>query len=79
MSNIYEETVLKEFTASKTKSGVIKKADISLHGKTKINVEVDERSGVKVILKKDENDTIKEIKFVCACGESKSIALDYSD
>ena len=79
MSNIYEETVLKEFTARKLKNGVIKKDDISLNGKTKISVEEDDHSGVKVILKKDENDTIKEIKFVCTCGESKSIILDYSD
>ncbi len=79
MSNIYEETVLNEFTARKLKTGVIKKEDISLNGKTKITVEEEEHSGVKVILKKDENDTIKEIKFVCTCGESKSIILDYSD
>ncbi len=79
MSNIYEETILKEFTARKLKNGVLKKEDISLSGKTKISVEEDEHGGVKVILKKDENDTIKEIKFVCSCGESKSIILDYSD
>ncbi len=79
MSNIYEETVLKEFTANKLKNGVIKKEDISLNGKTKINVEEDEHSGVKIILKKDENDAIKEIKFVCTCGETKSIILDYAD
>ena len=79
MSNIYEETILKEFTARKLKNGVIKKEDISLSGKTKISVEEEEHGGVKVILKKDENDTIKEIKFVCTCGESKSIILDYSD
>ncbi len=79
MSNIYEETVLKEFTAKKHNNGVIKKEDISLNGKTKISVDEDEHTGVKIILKKDENDAIKEIKFVCACGESKSIILDYSD
>jgi len=79
MSNIYEETILNEFNARKLKNGVIKKEDISLSGKTKISVEEDDHSGVKVILKKDENDTIKEIKFVCTCGESKSIILDYSD
>jgi hypothetical protein len=79
MSNIYEETILNEFTAKKQKNSVIKKADIALSGKTKINVEEDEHSGVKIILKKDENDGIKEIKFVCSCGESKSIILDYAD
>ena len=65
MSNIYEETILKEFIARKLKNGVIKKEDISLSGKQKLSVEEEEHGGVKVILKKDENDTIKEIKFVC--------------
>ncbi len=46
-------------------------------GKTKISFEEDENEKVKIILKKDADDTVKELKFVCSCGETKSIILDY--
>jgi hypothetical protein len=79
MSNIYEESIYNEFEPKVLKGNVIKKADAAMVGKTKISVEEDGQHGVQVILKKDENDTIKEIKFVCCCGETKSIILDYSE
>jgi hypothetical protein len=46
--------------------------------KAKISCE-DDLDGVRVLLKKDANDNLKEIKFVCSCGQSKSIILDYSE
>jgi len=58
---------------------VIKSEDVQLIGATKITVEEESHEGVKIILNKDENDNIKEIKFVCSCGETKSVLLDYSD
>ena len=38
-----------------------------------------EQEGVRVLLKKDSNDSIKELKFVCSCGQTKTIILDYSE
>ncbi len=48
-------------------------------GKAKITVDHDDLDDVKVIIKKDENDNIREIKFVCSCGQTKSVMLDYSE
>jgi hypothetical protein len=58
---------------------VIKAEDAQIVGSAKINVEQESHDGVKVILKKDDSDNVKEIKFVCSCGETKSVLLDYSD
>ncbi|QQS35470.1 MAG: hypothetical protein IPM56_14635 [Ignavibacteriales bacterium] len=80
MGNDFEQNLYKEF-AGKLSSGenVIKASQLELNGKTKIDVEQDSHGGVKIILKKDEHDAIKEIKFVCSCGETKSIVLDYTE
>lgn len=58
---------------------ILKKNQYHLNGRTKIEMIEESHDGVKIILNKDENDTIKEIKFICSCGESKSLYLDYSD
>lgn len=58
---------------------IIKKDDTDIKGKAKINVEEDAEDGVKIILKKDANNNIHEIKFVCSCGQTKSVILDYSE
>ena len=80
MENNFEQSLYKEFSGT-TSSGnnVIKASQLELNGKMKIEVEQESHAGVKIILKKDENDSIKEIKFVCSCGETKSIVLDYSE
>jgi hypothetical protein len=80
MDNLFEEAVFREFNITdSSKSNVIKASDSKILGKTKINVEEDGQHGVKVILKKDDKDSIKEIRFICSCGQSKSIILDYSE
>ncbi len=58
---------------------ILKAGTSEIIGKTKISVDSDEHEGVKVILKKDEFDNIKEIKFVCSCGQTKSVTLDYEE
>jgi len=61
------------------KGKVLKHGNFRIAGKAKIEVMEDSEDGVKIILNKDENDTIREIKFVCSCGQTKSLYLDYSD
>lgn len=77
----FEEHVYRElsFQNSIHSKNVIKADDASIIGKTKISVEEDSCDGVKIILKKDKDDNIKEIKFVCSCGQTKSIILDFSE
>jgi hypothetical protein len=80
MENNFEQNLYREFSGeSSSNNNVIKASRLEMNGKTKIDIEQDSHGGVKIILKKDEHDAIKEIKFVCSCGETKSIALDYSE
>jgi hypothetical protein len=81
MPNRFEDTLFKDiFSKNKSCTGnLIKSEDIEIKGLAKVTVEDDEIDGVRVILKKDANDSIKEIKFVCSCGQTKSIILDYSE
>lgn len=80
MENNFEQALYSEFNGTTTSgNNVIKSSQLELNGKMKIEVEQESHEGVKIILKKDENDSIKEIKFVCSCGETKSIVLDYSE
>ncbi len=58
---------------------LIKAESAQIAGKAKITVDHSELDDVKVIIKKDENDNIREIKFVCSCGQTKSVMLDYSE
>ncbi|MFH1194274.1 MAG: hypothetical protein V1720_01100 [bacterium] len=74
--NIYKEI---SYRNSDLKNNVIKSGTFEIKGSTKVSVEEDSHEGVKIILKKDEHDNIKEIKFVCSCGETKSVLLDYSE
>jgi len=57
---------------------VIKANDIQVKGSTKITVKEDSENGVTIFIKKDNNENISEIKFVCSCGQTKSLLLDYS-
>jgi hypothetical protein len=59
------------------KDALIKSKDVKVTGNVSITVEEESKDGVKVLLKKDENENIKEIKFVCSCGETKTIQFDY--
>ncbi len=81
MKDNFEEPLFREFSMSedKTNKSFIKASEASIVGKTRISVEEESHDGVKVILKKDSNDIIKEIKFVCSCGQTKSIMLDYTE
>ncbi len=78
--NNFDDATFKEISFGCAGSGnIIKAEDVEIIGATKITVEEESHEGVKIILNKDENDNIKEIKFVCSCGETKSVILDYSD
>lgn len=80
MSDSFENMSFKEISHRDVpRSGnVIKSKDVKIEGVAKITIDEDSSDGVKIILRKDENDNIKEIKFVCSCGETKSVLLDYS-
>lgn len=80
MATQFEDALFKDiFTKNKAKTGNLLKAeDVEITGKAKISCE-DDLDGVRILLKKDANDNLKEIKFVCSCGQSKSIILDYSE
>ena len=80
MKDNFEEPLFREFTYSQSDNkSFIKSGKTEMVGKVKVSVEEESHDGVKIILKKDSNDSIKEIKFVCSCGQTKSIILDYSD
>lgn len=79
MNEFEEQTFSEFFIEESKKNNVIKSNDSVLKGKTKISIEEEGVDGVKFILKKDENDILKEIKFVCSCGQTKTIILDYNE
>jgi hypothetical protein len=81
MSSLFEEPLFREFIFKEDSSdmGVIKSYKTEITGKTKVSVEEESYEGVKIVLKKDEGDSVKEIKFICSCGQSKTIILDYSE
>ncbi|MCF8240199.1 MAG: hypothetical protein K9J16_02355 [Melioribacteraceae bacterium] len=73
---LYTEISPRDISGS---GNVIKSENVNLTGKSKISIEQNSEDGVKIVLKKDDEENIKEIKFICSCGETKSILLDYSD
>ena len=81
MNNKFEEPIFREIdkNSSNTSGNVIKSEKVAMAGKTKITIEEESHEGVKFIIKKDSSDEIKEIKFICSCGQTKSLILDYSD
>lgn len=81
MKKQFEDYVYRDinFQGDMKSKNIIKSNNVNLLGKSIINVEEESHNGVKIILKKDENENIKEIKFVCSCGETKSVILDYSE
>jgi hypothetical protein len=80
MDNFNEE-IFREisFNGSLENGNVIDSDEIEIIGTRKITIEEESHEGVKIILNKDAEDNIKEIKFVCSCGETKSVLLDYSE
>lgn len=81
MSELFVENTYREvINPNKSYSGnLIKKDDIKIIGATKIEAHDEHDDSVKVLIKKDEQDQVQEIKFVCSCGETKSIKLDYNE
>ena len=80
MENFNEE-VFREiaYNGKSIKGNVISSEAVDIIGTSKISVEEESHEGVRIVLNKDENDNIKEIKFVCSCGETKSVLLDYNE
>ncbi len=79
MHNNFEEQVFNEINFGKLKSSVLKSSQVKIIGETKISVEEESQHGVKVIVKKSADNMIKELKFICTCGQTKSILLEYSE
>jgi hypothetical protein len=81
MKEQFEEYAFRDLsvTHSNSHKNLIKASETKIKGNIKVSVEEDSLEGVKIILKKDTNENIKEIKFVCSCGQSKSIILDYTE
>lgn len=79
MKEEFQESLYKEIEFVRKHKGVIKSSEAKITGKSKVSVEEESHNGVKIVVKKDENDSIKEIKFICSCGKTKSIILDYSE
>jgi hypothetical protein len=80
MQNFNEE-IYKEisYNNSAINGNVIHADDIKVIGTSKITIEEESHEGVRIVLNKDSEDNIKEIKFVCSCGETKSVLLDYNE
>ncbi len=79
MKETFEESLYKEIESANNRKGLIKATQTKIIGKSKISVEEESHNGAKIVVKRDEYDTIKEIKFICSCGKTKSIVLDYSE
>ena len=60
-------------------SNIIKANDVIVQGVSQISFEEDTSEGIKVVLHKDNEGNLKEIKFICSCGQTKSLVLDYSE
>ena len=76
----FVEPVYKEVTpVRQSMSNVLKSSDIKIMGDVKISVEEDSEDSVNIFLKKDAHDNIQEIKFICSCGKTKSLIMDYSE
>lgn len=81
MSEIFNDSFFNLVTTnSKVRnSNIIKSDDVLMQGVSQISFEEDSAEGIKVVLHKDNEGNLKEIKFICACGQTKSLVLDYSE
>ncbi|GAB6281319.1 MAG: hypothetical protein STSR0008_00580 [Ignavibacterium sp.] len=79
-SQEFKDTNFSEINYLNHRNGnLIKANEIKFLGNVKLEINEDKNDGVKIILKKDSNDNIKEIKFICSCGETKSLLFDYPE
>ena len=79
MKESFEESLYKEIEFVRNRKGIIKAEQTKVVGKSKISIDEESEHGTKIVVKRDGNDAIKEIKFICSCGKTKSIVLDYSE
>jgi hypothetical protein len=82
MEEEFNEALYKEIFIEdefKRKKNILKSNDVTIGGNKKISIDEELHTGVKILLEKDENDNIKEIKFYCSCGQTKSVVLDYTE
>ena len=81
MTNNFNDMIYREIVPNSedSRSNVLKCGTAKLIGKTKISVEEESHEGVKIVIKKDASENVREIKFVCSCGQTKSIILDYTE
>lgn len=81
MNGNYEDALFRDAHPKNVgKTGNLLKAnEYEIVGASKISLEENELDDVKILLKKDANDNLKEIKFICSCGQTKSIILDYGE
>jgi len=81
MKSEFQDDTFKEinYRSLSGDGNLIKAEDAKIIGVAKITMEQDAHNGVKIVLKKDSDDNIKEIKFICSCGETKSVLLDYNE
>jgi len=77
----FNEEIFREisYNGVSGKGNVINSEEVEVIGTSKITIEEECHEGVRIVLNKDANDNIKEIKFVCSCGETKSVLLDYNE
>jgi len=81
MESEFQDDTFKEinYRALSGDGNLVKAEDAKIVGVAKITMEQDAHDGIKIVLKKDSDDNIKEIKFICSCGETKSVLLDYNE
>ena len=82
MEATFNDALYKEFVcdhSSELSGSIIKANDVKFNAQKKISIEDELHTGVKIVLEKDEHDNLKEIKFYCSCGQTKSVVLDYTD
>ena len=79
--NNFNEEIYREvaFDTLSLAGNLISAEDVKIIGSSKITIEEENHEGVRIILNKDFQDNIKEIKFVCSCGETKTVLLDYTE
>ncbi len=77
----FNEEIYREisFNNKRIDGTVISSDQVEIIGTSKITIEEESHEGVRIVLNKDSEDNIKEIKFVCSCGETKSVLLDYNE
>ncbi len=81
MAADFEDALFKDvFSTNNENTGnLLKSKNIEISGASKISFEDDDVDGIRILLRKDANDNLKEIKFVCSCGQTKTVMLDYSE